>query len=279
MFGDPRNTWADLAWVREHWDGPIALKGVLHPDDARRAVDAGMEGIVVSNHGGRQIDGSIAALDALPGVVEAVDGRAEVLFDSGVRTGSDVMKALALGAQRRPARPALRLRPGPRRRGRRAPRAALPARRARPVDGAVGVRVARRCRARAAHPYTVIAWRNHRLALRACVFCACTKARRIHSAAGQPISHRLLDIWDRRDVLRMLIERGLRHKYGSSVLGYAWSLLEPAPAHRHVLPAAQDLQPQLPDVSAVHRVGDPAVAVVRPDGRTPRPARCATTPG
>lgn len=98
MFGDPSNTWADLAWVREQWDGPIALKGVLHPDDARRAVDAGMDGVLVSNHGGRQIDGSIAALDALPGVVEAVDGRAEVLFDSGIRTGSDVMKALALGA-------------------------------------------------------------------------------------------------------------------------------------------------------------------------------------
>ncbi|HEX3707988.1 MAG TPA: lactate 2-monooxygenase [Mycobacteriales bacterium] len=98
MFGDPSNTWDDLAWVRENWDGPIALKGVLHPDDARRAVDAGMEGVLVSNHGGRQIDGEIAALDALPGVVAAVNGRAEVLFDSGVRTGSDVIKALALGA-------------------------------------------------------------------------------------------------------------------------------------------------------------------------------------
>jgi L-lactate dehydrogenase (cytochrome) len=85
--------------VREHWRGPIALKGVLHPDDARRAVDAGMDAILVSNHGGRQIDGSIASLDALPAVVDAVDGRAEVLFDSGVRTGSDVIKALALGAK------------------------------------------------------------------------------------------------------------------------------------------------------------------------------------
>jgi isopentenyl diphosphate isomerase/L-lactate dehydrogenase-like FMN-dependent dehydrogenase len=99
MFGDPGNTWADLAWVREQWDGPIALKGVLHPDDARKAVDAGVEGVLVSNHGGRQIDGEIAALDALPGVVSAVGGRADVLFDSGVRTGSDVMKALALGAK------------------------------------------------------------------------------------------------------------------------------------------------------------------------------------
>jgi isopentenyl diphosphate isomerase/L-lactate dehydrogenase-like FMN-dependent dehydrogenase len=99
MFGDPCNTWSDLAWVREHWDGPIALKGVLHPDDARRAIDAGMDGVLVSNHGGRQIDGEIAALDALPGVVDAVDGRIDVLFDSGVRTGSDVMKALALGAK------------------------------------------------------------------------------------------------------------------------------------------------------------------------------------
>lgn len=98
MFGDPSNTWRDLAWVREHWDGPIVLKGVLHPDDALRAVDAGIEGILVSNHGGRQIDGEIASLDALPAVVSAVAGRASVLLDSGVRTGADVIKALALGA-------------------------------------------------------------------------------------------------------------------------------------------------------------------------------------
>ncbi|HWB65662.1 MAG TPA: alpha-hydroxy-acid oxidizing protein, partial [Mycobacteriales bacterium] len=99
MFGDPANTWADLAWVREHWDGPIALKGVLHPDDARRAVDAGMDGIVVSNHGGRQIDGEIASLEALPEVVAAVGDQIDVLLDSGVRTGSDVIKAVALGAK------------------------------------------------------------------------------------------------------------------------------------------------------------------------------------
>jgi lactate 2-monooxygenase len=99
MFGDPGKTWADLPWLREHWDGPIALKGVLHPDDARRAADAGMDGVIVSNHGGRQVDGSIASLDALPDVVAAAGDRVEVLFDSGVRTGSDVVKALALGAR------------------------------------------------------------------------------------------------------------------------------------------------------------------------------------
>src|SRR3954452_11895119 len=99
MFGDPTNTWDDLVWLREQWDGPIVLKGVLHPDDARRAADAGMDGIVVSNHGGRQIDGEIASLDALPEVVEAVGDRMPILLDSGVRTGSDVIKALALGAR------------------------------------------------------------------------------------------------------------------------------------------------------------------------------------
>src|SRR3954452_1151374 len=99
MFGDPAKSWDDLVWLREQWDGPIVLKGVLHPDDARRAADAGMDGVVVSNHGGRQIDGEIASLDALPAVVDAVGDRMTVLLDSGVRTGSDVVKALALGAK------------------------------------------------------------------------------------------------------------------------------------------------------------------------------------
>src|SRR4051812_42156388 len=83
-FSDPRLTWDDLAFLREHWDGPILLKGVQHPDDARRAVEAGMDGVVVSNHGGRQVDGAIGSLDALPGVVAAVGDQTTVLFDSGV---------------------------------------------------------------------------------------------------------------------------------------------------------------------------------------------------
>ena len=99
MFGDPGKTWSDLVWLREQWDGPILLKGVLHPDDAKRAGDAGIEGVIVSNHGGRQIDGEIASLEALPGVVDAVGDHMTVMFDSGIRTGSDVMKAIALGAK------------------------------------------------------------------------------------------------------------------------------------------------------------------------------------
>ncbi|MFI9611786.1 lactate 2-monooxygenase [Streptomyces sp. NPDC052023] len=99
MFADPAKTWPDLRFLRENWDGPLVLKGVLHPDDARQAVDAGMDGVVVSNHGGRQVAGSVAAADALPGVVAAAGDRLTVLFDSGVRTGDDVFKALALGAR------------------------------------------------------------------------------------------------------------------------------------------------------------------------------------
>jgi isopentenyl diphosphate isomerase/L-lactate dehydrogenase-like FMN-dependent dehydrogenase len=96
---NPALTWADLAFLRRHTRLPVLLKGVLHPDDALRAVEHGVEGVIVSNHGGRQVDGAVAALDALPAVAEAVAGRAAVLFDSGVRRGADVFKARALGAQ------------------------------------------------------------------------------------------------------------------------------------------------------------------------------------
>jgi isopentenyl diphosphate isomerase/L-lactate dehydrogenase-like FMN-dependent dehydrogenase len=99
LFGNHTLRPADLAKLREWTDLPIAVKGVLHPDDARLVVDAGADAVWVSNHGGRQIDNSIAALDALGAVVGAVGDRADVLFDSGVRSGSDVLVALALGAK------------------------------------------------------------------------------------------------------------------------------------------------------------------------------------
>jgi lactate 2-monooxygenase len=96
LFGNPL-TWDDLPWLRSLTTLPLLLKGICHPDDARRAKDAGADGIYCSNHGGRQADGGLPALDCLPGVVEAADGL-PVLFDSGVRSGADVIKALALGA-------------------------------------------------------------------------------------------------------------------------------------------------------------------------------------
>jgi lactate 2-monooxygenase len=99
IYSRPSLTWDDLPFLRERTKLPVLLKGILHPDDARRAVDEGIDGIVVSNHGGRQVDGGIATLDALPAVVEAVDGRIPVLLDSGIRSGADIFKALALGAR------------------------------------------------------------------------------------------------------------------------------------------------------------------------------------
>jgi isopentenyl diphosphate isomerase/L-lactate dehydrogenase-like FMN-dependent dehydrogenase len=92
-------TWADLRWIREIWKGPIVIKGVLTADDARRAVDEGVAAISVSNHGGRQLDGVPASLRALPEVVEAVQGRIEVFMDGGIRRGTDIVKALSLGAR------------------------------------------------------------------------------------------------------------------------------------------------------------------------------------
>lgn len=98
VFSRTDLTWERLGFLREHTNLPIVLKGIQHPDDARRAADAGVDGIVVSNHAGRQVDGGIGTLDALPGVVEAVADRFPVLLDSGVRGGADIVKALALGA-------------------------------------------------------------------------------------------------------------------------------------------------------------------------------------
>ncbi len=99
VVANPALTWDDLAWLRRQTRLPILLKGLLHPGDALEAVKRGVEGVIVSNHGGRQVDGAVASLDALPQVAEAVAGRALVLFDGGIRRGADVLKALALGAR------------------------------------------------------------------------------------------------------------------------------------------------------------------------------------
>jgi lactate 2-monooxygenase len=98
VFSDASLTWDDLARLREWTSLPVLLKGVLHPDDAGRALDAGVDGIVVSNHGGRQVDRSVATLDALPAIVERVGGRVPIVLDSGIRGGADAFIALALGA-------------------------------------------------------------------------------------------------------------------------------------------------------------------------------------
>jgi lactate 2-monooxygenase len=97
LFNNPALTWDDIAFLRDHTRLPLVLKGVQHPDDVRKAADIGVDGVVCSNHGGRQVDGAVASLDALPGVVEAA-GDLPVLFDSGIRSGADACKALALGA-------------------------------------------------------------------------------------------------------------------------------------------------------------------------------------
>ena len=98
LFSNTALTWESLAFLRQHTQLPILLKGVLHRDDALRAIDCGVDGLIVSNHGGRQVDGAIASLDALSGVLDAVRGRFPVLLDSGIRRGADGFKAIALGA-------------------------------------------------------------------------------------------------------------------------------------------------------------------------------------
>ncbi len=99
IYSNPSTTWEDLKFLRANTKLPILLKGIQHPDDARKCLDYGMDGIIVSNHGGRQVDGAIGSFDALPGIVEVVNEKIPVLFDSGVRGGADVFKALARGAK------------------------------------------------------------------------------------------------------------------------------------------------------------------------------------
>lgn len=95
---DPAMNWDDVAQLRAHWRGPLLLKGVLHPAEARRALELGVDGLIVSNHGGRQLDGASSTLEALPAIVDAVQGRVPVLMDGGIRRGADVVKAIVLGA-------------------------------------------------------------------------------------------------------------------------------------------------------------------------------------
>ncbi|WP_305072042.1 alpha-hydroxy acid oxidase [Paralcaligenes sp. KSB-10] len=96
---DQRMSWDDIKWIRQIWDGKLVLKGIMDPDDAQMAVEYGADALVVSNHGGRQLDGAISSIAALPRVVRAVGKQAEILFDSGIQSGQDVLKALALGAK------------------------------------------------------------------------------------------------------------------------------------------------------------------------------------
>jgi L-lactate dehydrogenase (cytochrome)/(S)-mandelate dehydrogenase len=91
-------SWKDVVWLRKIWKGPLLIKGILHPDEAKLAVKHGVDGVIVSNHGGRQLDGAVPALEALPDIVEMVNGRIPVLVDGGFRRGSHVVKALCLGA-------------------------------------------------------------------------------------------------------------------------------------------------------------------------------------
>ena len=99
IYSNPAVTWNDLSFLRKHTKLPVLLKGILHPDDALKAIDQGIDGIIVSNHGGRQVDGAISTIEALPAIVNAVDNRIPVLIDGGIRGGADMFKALALGAK------------------------------------------------------------------------------------------------------------------------------------------------------------------------------------
>jgi len=99
VFPAISHSWEDIKFLQQNWDGPIVLKGIQTVQDARKAVEVGVQGIIVSNHGGRQVDGGVASLDMLPRIVDAVGEKIDVLFDSGIRCGADIAKALALGAK------------------------------------------------------------------------------------------------------------------------------------------------------------------------------------
>jgi L-lactate dehydrogenase (cytochrome) len=99
QLSNPHRSWDDVTWIRQAWKGPLLLKGVMSAATASRAISTGVDGLIVSNHGGRQLDGLPATLRVLPEILDAVDGHAEVLLDGGVRRGSDVVKAIALGAR------------------------------------------------------------------------------------------------------------------------------------------------------------------------------------
>ena len=96
---DPALNWKDVEWIRKIWPGKLILKGILDVEDAKTAVKLGADGIVVSNHGGRQLDGAASSISALPAIADAVGGRTDVLFDGGIRSGADILRALALGAR------------------------------------------------------------------------------------------------------------------------------------------------------------------------------------
>ncbi|GES46512.1 alpha-hydroxy-acid oxidizing enzyme [Rhizobium dioscoreae] len=96
---DPKLSWSDVAWIKEQWDGPLIIKGILDVEDAKAAVDVGVDAIIVSNHGGRQLDGAHSSISMLPRIVDAVGDRIEVHMDGGIRSGQDVLKAIALGAK------------------------------------------------------------------------------------------------------------------------------------------------------------------------------------
>ena len=116
---DPRLNWKDVEWIRSLWPGKLIIKGILDVDDARRAAKTGASALIVSNHGGRQLDGAPSSISMLPKVVDAVGSDIEVMFDGGIRTGADILRALALGARSLHDRPRLYLRARRQRRGRR----------------------------------------------------------------------------------------------------------------------------------------------------------------